>query len=220
MGISCQLFGHKWNGCKCEKCGNTRNEQHNFVLSQGKCTEKCDICGQDGKTNHNWNGCKCTVCGLVRNEQHDYVLAPGTCKEKCNKCGRGGNTRHTWQNGKCTVCGTKQSIGTETSIKAVKKSNKINERFCCVCRRDNLKLYYSEPSDYDKDVISLVCVRCGTIICTDCKRKLAKHSNASRDGQLCPGCEQYTIFELTGKKDYSDILYQAEMRYGQTKKTD
>ncbi len=42
------LFGHQWNGCKCEKCGKTRDE------------------------NHSWDGCKCTVCGQTRNAEHDW----------------------------------------------------------------------------------------------------------------------------------------------------
>jgi len=33
------LLGHKWNGCKCEKCGKVRNERHHW--ENGKCT----VCG-------------------------------------------------------------------------------------------------------------------------------------------------------------------------------
>jgi len=36
------LFSHKWNDCKCEKCGKTRDEQHV------------------------WKGCVCSVCGQER----------------------------------------------------------------------------------------------------------------------------------------------------------
>jgi len=32
------IFGHKWDGCKCTKCGKTRNTQHK--IGDGKCT-KC-----------------------------------------------------------------------------------------------------------------------------------------------------------------------------------
>lgn len=35
----CKLLGHKWNGCKCKRCRNTRDEQHD------------------------WNGYKCSRCG-------------------------------------------------------------------------------------------------------------------------------------------------------------
>ena len=33
------VFGHKWNGCKCEKCGKVRD------------------------TGHSWDGCVCKTCG-------------------------------------------------------------------------------------------------------------------------------------------------------------
>ena len=51
------LFGHQWNGCKCEKCGKTRDE------------------------NHNWDGCKCTVCGATRNMEHAWQNGV------CPRCG-------------------------------------------------------------------------------------------------------------------------------------
>lgn len=40
MGLICKLSGHKWNGCKCERCGETRNEQHDWS------TCKCSKCGR------------------------------------------------------------------------------------------------------------------------------------------------------------------------------
>ena len=33
------LFGHKWDGCKCTKCGKTRDEQHDWENG------RCNICG-------------------------------------------------------------------------------------------------------------------------------------------------------------------------------
>ena len=89
-----------------------------------------------------------------------------------------------------------------------------NERYCNVCHRNDLTNSYEEDPTYESR--ALCCVRCGTIICRECKGKLRKHSNMSRDGQLCPSCGQYTIFEFTGKNDYKDLLCQAEMRYGST----
>ena len=38
------LLGHKWDGCKCSKCGKIRNEQHDWV---GCICNRC-------KKNHNW----------------------------------------------------------------------------------------------------------------------------------------------------------------------
>ncbi len=40
MGIAC-LFGHKWDGCKCEKCGATRDKGHDWDYS------KCKKCGKE-----------------------------------------------------------------------------------------------------------------------------------------------------------------------------
>ncbi|MBR6999074.1 MAG: hypothetical protein IKI01_00485 [Lachnospiraceae bacterium] len=70
MKIRC-LFGHKWNGCICERCGETRDEGHSFQVLEGSCKTKCIRCGADGPGQHKWNrggnGCKCTSCGATRN---------------------------------------------------------------------------------------------------------------------------------------------------------
>ncbi|MDR1663321.1 MAG: hypothetical protein LBR83_00150 [Clostridiales bacterium] len=49
---------HKWEGCKCLKCGKIRDEQHN------------------------WNGCMCTTCDIRRDEKHDWNAY------RCKKCGK------------------------------------------------------------------------------------------------------------------------------------
>ena len=53
------LFRHKWNRCKCSKCGKIRDEQHD------------------------WNGCKCSKCEKMRDEQHDF---DSDCE--CSICGK------------------------------------------------------------------------------------------------------------------------------------
>ena len=75
MGLSCKLFGHKWNGCQCTKCGKTRDEQHEW----DGCV--CTRCGKNRYEQHKWDGCKCSRCGIVRNEQHKWVIC------KCSRCG-------------------------------------------------------------------------------------------------------------------------------------
>lgn len=45
MNLRC-LFDHKWNGCKCSRCGKIRDEQHK------------------------WNGCDCIICGKFRHLTH------------------------------------------------------------------------------------------------------------------------------------------------------
>ena len=48
MNLKC-LFGHQWNGCKCDKCGSTRNEQHH------------------------WDGNKCVVCGKTKGGFYIFI---------------------------------------------------------------------------------------------------------------------------------------------------
>ena len=54
------LFGHKWNGCMCEKCGKKRDQHHDWE----NC--KCKRCGQVRDEAHNWqHGVYCSICGRV-----------------------------------------------------------------------------------------------------------------------------------------------------------
>lgn len=39
MGLACKIFGHKWDWCKCKKCDQMRDEQHNWENG------KCNVCG-------------------------------------------------------------------------------------------------------------------------------------------------------------------------------
>ena len=59
------FLSHKWNGCKCEKCGKIRKE------------------------GHEWQGCKCTRCGTVRDEGHEWRQGI-----YCSRCKRLGNLDH------------------------------------------------------------------------------------------------------------------------------
>ncbi len=58
------LFGHKWDGCKCTKCGDVRDEEHD------------------------WDGCKCKRCDKVRDREHSFQAVEGKCKEKRTVCGK------------------------------------------------------------------------------------------------------------------------------------
>jgi len=52
---------HKWNGCKCEKCGKTRDKNHRWDLCKGICI----VCGSKCAEQHEWDGCKCQKCGNI-----------------------------------------------------------------------------------------------------------------------------------------------------------
>ena len=91
MNLKC-ILGHKWNGCKCERCGETRDQEHR------------------------WDGCKCTICGITRDEEHDWDLCKGVCRI-CGKtqpiqhemdgcrCKRCGKEQHKWEGNQCIRCG-------------------------------------------------------------------------------------------------------------------
>jgi hypothetical protein len=65
MGLRCKLLGHKWNGCKCESCGELRDEGHKFEPIGGKCEQKCSMCAKTRNVAHQWLGNKCVLCGSV-----------------------------------------------------------------------------------------------------------------------------------------------------------
>jgi len=102
MGLTCKVFGHKWNGCKCGKCATTRDEQHDWDLCKGKCKR----CGKTQEEQHEWNGCKCLRCGKTRDEQHDWDL----CKGRCKRCGKTQAEQHEWDGCKCTRCGVEHEF--------------------------------------------------------------------------------------------------------------
>jgi len=61
------FFGHKWDGCKCAKCGETRDEQHKSVPVPGQCLMRCERCGKEIKW-HPWPNAGdalrvCPICG-------------------------------------------------------------------------------------------------------------------------------------------------------------
>jgi len=67
---SCKISGHDWFGCKCKRCGETRDEQHAFQPIEEKCEQRCSVCGKIKKTPHKWQGSlwwgrECTHCGFT-----------------------------------------------------------------------------------------------------------------------------------------------------------
>ena len=49
------LFGHKWKGCKCGKCGETQNMNHTFTPDSSRKTLLCSVCGIEAVNLSNYN---------------------------------------------------------------------------------------------------------------------------------------------------------------------
>jgi len=65
----CDIGRHDWHGCKCKRCGKTRDESHEW----DGC--KCKCCGKTRDESHYWDGCTCKRCGVTRDEQHNWINA-------------------------------------------------------------------------------------------------------------------------------------------------
>ena len=102
------------------------------------------------------------------------------------------------------------------AVKAVLKTieTTINppERTCMVCGKTGLK-YPPEATDGKFDDVARECPRCWSQVCVFCLEKLpSKGFNAN----LCPVCDKYGIFELTGHSPASRERCKraAEEKYG------
>ena len=182
------FFGHKWDGCKCKKCGKTRDEQHDFDLCKGKCKR----CGKTQVEQHDWQGCKCTECGKTRDEQHDFNL----CKGKCKRCGKTQAEQHNWEGCKCKKCG--------------KIRNEQHDWIGCKCSRcGNVR---DEQHDWD----GCICKNCGKAThgysrvegkclekCSACgKERLVKHDFVNGKCTICgeKRCTQHKFQKITPTK--------------------
>ncbi|MCL2002399.1 MAG: hypothetical protein FWG72_00140 [Oscillospiraceae bacterium] len=174
------LFGHKWNGCKCSKCGKNRDEQHN------------------------WNGCKCTICGAARDEGHDLDLCFGRCKKcgkscevshawngcKCSRCGKMRNEQHEWDLcfGKCKVCGIAGKKEGHT-FEEHPNGGTPCEKVCSICGWAG-RVHKWEPLNESKCEYS----------CSVCGQKAFIHKGYK---ELCPLCgEKITVFGGAIEYDY------------------
>ena len=55
---------HKWNGCKCEKCGKTRDKEHDFRAAETGCAVICSRCGATKEGYHYYSNGYCSRCGI------------------------------------------------------------------------------------------------------------------------------------------------------------
>ena len=108
MNLKCSMGMHEWTGCKCSKCGKSRDEGHDWATD----CEKCAKCGKTRTGAHSWTGCKCSKCGKSRDEGHDWA----TDCEKCAKCGKTRTGAHSWTGCKCSKCEIKASAAVSTEL--------------------------------------------------------------------------------------------------------
>lgn len=97
------LFGHKWNGCICSRCGKKRDIEHRFDACRGQCV----LCGKKTAVEHSWRGCRCTRCAASRDEGHEFDL----CRGQCTLCGKKQAPEHAWEDCLCTRCGAVRDQG-------------------------------------------------------------------------------------------------------------
>lgn len=123
MNLKCVVGMHDWSGCKCRRCGKTRDDGHDWATDCKKCAKcgktrssahawtgcKCSRCGKTRDQDHEWVGCKCGKCGTTRDEGHDWAA---DC-ECCAKCGKTRTATHTWSGCKCLQCGKTRDEGHE-----------------------------------------------------------------------------------------------------------
>ena len=89
----CWLFGHKWNGCTCVRCGKRDWSSDDHEWKSCVC-EKCSL------SSHDWEGCKCKKCGETRSVEDEYHDWEGCVCKRCNTSGN-----HDWRGCKCERCG-------------------------------------------------------------------------------------------------------------------
>lgn len=75
----CREVGHDWDGCKCERCGETRDEEHDL---------DCCICRKCGLEQHDWEYSSCYLKGgsFISNKTLDFD--PYYYVYKCSRCGK------------------------------------------------------------------------------------------------------------------------------------
>ena len=91
--LKCLIGRHHWEGCKCTKCGKTRDEGHDWATNCAKCAR----CGKTRDVAHDWKRCKCTKCELTKHMWEGC---------KCTVCGAVQNWGHGWDMCLCVRCGT------------------------------------------------------------------------------------------------------------------
>ena len=75
VNVKCLFGSHRWRGCKCDACGKTRDQQHDW----SKDCEECSICGKMRTGAHAWAGCRCLTCQKRAWRGYTHVWRGNTC---------------------------------------------------------------------------------------------------------------------------------------------
>jgi hypothetical protein len=82
---------HIWNHCVCSICGKKQDAFHVFKPVIGKCVEKCEVCGKEKERNHIGQSCVCERCGKIKQGNHKWgckTVGDGPDSIlKCRLCG-------------------------------------------------------------------------------------------------------------------------------------
>jgi len=116
VGLLCKLLGHRWDGCRCVRCGQTNDKGHRWVETDGKCERACSVCGRTETVPCTWFHCRCERCGALRDEHHLW-LKKTACEQVCRVCGKERET-HDWRHAdrgldRCAACGKTHRLSAE-----------------------------------------------------------------------------------------------------------
>ena len=177
MKLSC-LFGHKWDGCTCARCGEVRNEGHiyaNYSPNGKECVGRCK-CGRSMVFQHDYQTVPgrcydvCARCGAeakymsAHPAHHTFERVPGQCKLKCTTCGATTDIEweeHDWQRQpgtcleKCATCGKERYVAHAYE----RVPGKCLEK-CAVCGRVRELEHQWQPAD---DTDREKCAVCGKV---------------------------------------------------------
>lgn len=64
MELVCNSFGHKWNCCRCVRCGKVRDANHVYEHVPNSCIARCSVCGKEIEE-HKYTHRRCPRCGKM-----------------------------------------------------------------------------------------------------------------------------------------------------------
>ena len=231
MAFKCKIGLHTWDGCKCSKCGKTRDEQHDWSKDCEKCSkcgktrynqhdyskdcEKCSKCSKSRDNQHDWiTDCdKCSKCGKTRENKHNWI----TDCDKCSKCGKTRESQHTWVGCKCSKCSkTRDEQHYWSGCKCLKcGKTRDNEHSWDGCKCSKCDKTRDEQHDYSKDCEK--CSKCGksrenqhvfnNCRCSICSKRKYEANYKDHKWNIktlsCENCSSKIPFDVLDKKGNS-----------------